>query len=203
MPVVSDNEARLRLTGKDQSAAASRSVANNMRQLEAQTRVAMSNMGRTTNALTTGLVGLGARYLGVAAAAETARQGFLKYAGVDERLRRVQLQAGATADQMAKLRPVLDRLSREHGIAIEEMIAGYDLLRERGRMSIEETAKIFPHIVAGARGGCQRQRDGRHVRHDDAQLQAEGRGRRQGHGHADEGRIRFSIKYNRARQVCT
>ena len=31
------------------------------------------------------------------------------------------------------------------------MIAGYDQLRERGRMSVEETAKIFPDIVAGAR----------------------------------------------------
>ena len=107
MPVVSDNEARLRLTGKDESAAAFRSAANGVRRLEAQTRAAMTSMRGSTSALTSGLVGLGARYLSVAAAAETARQSFLKYAGVDERLKRVQLAAGATAAQMERLRPVL------------------------------------------------------------------------------------------------
>ena len=142
------------------------------------------------------------RYLGVAAAAETARQGFLKYAGVEERLKRVQLQAGATAAQMEKMRPVLNRMSHEHGIAIEEIIEGYDRLRERGRMSIEDTAKVFPDIVAGARAAeCECHGDGQHVRHDDVVVQAEGRGRAQGDGRADEGSVRLSPEHHRAGQV--
>lgn len=98
------------------------------------------------------LAAMGGRMLGVAAAGEAARRSFLGFASIDDRMRLMQNQAGATRQEIEKTTKSLRSLAGETGTPMRELIEGFDALREGAGLSLQETEAIFPKVAKAARG---------------------------------------------------
>lgn len=91
------------------------------------------------------------RYVGIGAAVEGARRSFLGFADFDTTLRRMAVNSDRTLEQMKAFVPAWRGLSKEVGYSVEELAGAFDELRTSANISPEETAKIFPDIVKGAK----------------------------------------------------
>lgn len=95
------------------------------------------------------LVGVAARYVAVAASVATAKQAFTGFASVDYQMRRMQVQTGATWEEMVKLQDQFREWAKS-GKSVEEIGAAFDYLRERARLSVDDTKAVFPAVKKGA-----------------------------------------------------
>lgn len=89
-------------------------------------------------------------YAKAAVSVETVRRAFLGFADLDERMRRLQNQAGASRQQIEALTPALRNLARHTGFSINEIVEGFDTLRENAGLSLADAQKLFPVIAKGA-----------------------------------------------------
>jgi len=92
-----------------------------------------------------------ARMLGAAAAGEAARRSFLGFASIDDRMRLMQNQAGATREEIIATTKALRNLASETGTPMKQLIEGFDQLREGAELSLKETEAIFPQVAKAAR----------------------------------------------------
>ncbi len=97
------------------------------------------------------LLSMAGRYMGVAAAVEIARRAFMGFANIDDRMRIMQNQAGATREEIEATTKALQDLAVKTATPIENLIEGFDQLREGAGLSLEETEKIFPKVAMAAK----------------------------------------------------
>ncbi|MCO5080007.1 MAG: phage tail tape measure protein, partial [Chelatococcus sp.] len=81
---------------------------------------------------------------------EAARRAFLGFADTDERLRRLQNQAGASRAEIEKLAPALRAVARSTGYSMEELTTSFDDFRDSLELSVGDAQKVFPAIAKGA-----------------------------------------------------
>jgi TP901 family phage tail tape measure protein len=131
------------LTGFDRLSRSGQRTATDLKQ-------AFAGMANAIDRQASSVAGLATRYLGAVAAIEMARRSFTQFASVDLQLRRLQVQAGATFKEVTSLMPMFEKASYETGNSVDELITGFDRLRERSHLTVQETAKLFPAVVSGA-----------------------------------------------------
>lgn len=90
-------------------------------------------------------------FLSTAAAVEVARRSFEGFAELDEKLRRVQIQSGATRAEIDKLVPMFRNVAGVTATATDDVIAGFNEVREVARLSVADAAKLAPVISQGAK----------------------------------------------------
>lgn len=113
---------------------------------------ALNGMGVAIPGVVGGLASMAAGALGVGAALEVARRGFMGWAQFDTQLRLLQNSTGMTRAGVEGIAEAMRDLGNVTGDTKEELLAAFNELREAGNFTPEETKKMFPDIALVAKG---------------------------------------------------
>jgi TP901 family phage tail tape measure protein len=124
-------------------------------QQKSNTAVEQGTAAHTKHA---GVVGHVTKELGAMAAGYTAVHrivhtlvdSFEEFAKFDQELRKMQNNLGTTRAEVDKLVPTFNRLAQVSGKSREEIIEGFEELREHAGLTLKQTEELFPAIVTGA-----------------------------------------------------
>ena len=113
---------------------------------------ALNGMGVAIPGVVGGLASMAAGALGVGAALEVARRGFMGWAAFDTKLRLLQNGTGMTRAGIEGIAEAMRDLSNVTGDTKEELLSAFNELREAGNFTPAETKKMFPDIALAAKG---------------------------------------------------
>ena len=128
---MADQVSNLRLTAKDETAAAFRSATENMKRFGDTAR-------RAFEALAVG---------------ETMRKAYVEFAETDRKLTMLGLNAGKSGAAMKDVGEQVKAMAKANNIAVSDMIKAFDAFRERSGKTFEETLQFMPQIATAARAG--------------------------------------------------
>ena len=145
--------ATLRLTAKDETAAAFQAAALNLHRVKTASddfhRTSQETFERGRKSVELFGMSLG-RALSVTAVAEFGRRAYDAFANFDRALTMTRLNTGATQEQMAKLAATIDNLEKTTRQAKEQLIAGFQTYMQTSGQTFDQAMAIFPKIAATA-----------------------------------------------------
>ena len=145
--------ATLRLTAKDETAAAFQAAALNIHRVKTASddfhRTSQETFERGRKSVELFGMSLG-RALSVTAVAEFGRRAYDAFANFDRALTMTRLNTGATQEQMEKLSATIDNLEKTTRQAKEQLIAGFQTYMQTSGQTFDQAMAIFPKIAATA-----------------------------------------------------
>jgi hypothetical protein len=143
----SEQEARLRITGRDETAAAFRSAARNMQALEG----AAKHISSATEAMIGGLKGL--------ATVEGLRRATMAFADMERDLGRLGIRLKLSRAEMENIRKAMEDVEEATTQPLEDLIQGFVTLQKRARTTRDEAIALMPAIGAAALQSGQKVQD--------------------------------------------
>jgi CII-binding regulator of phage lambda lysogenization HflD len=150
---VPEEVATLRLTAKDETAAAFQAAALNLHRV----KTATDDFHRTnTEAFERGkrsieLFGMSLeRALSIGAIVEFGRRSYEAFANFDRAMTMTRLNTGATQEQMARLSATIEQLQKTTRQTNEELVAGFNTYMQTSGQTFDQAMAIFPKIGTAA-----------------------------------------------------
>jgi hypothetical protein len=143
----SEQEARLRITGRDETAAAFRSAARNIQALEG----AAKRISGATEAMIAGLKGL--------ATVEGMRRATMAFADMERDLNRLGIRLKLSRAEMQNIRKAMEDVEEATTQPLEDLIQGFATLQKRARTTRDEAIALMPAIGAAALQSGQKVQD--------------------------------------------
>src|SRR5262245_43866302 len=145
--------ATLRLTAKDETAAAFQAAALNLHRVKTATddfhRSSQDAFERGKHSVE--LFGMSlTRALSVGAVVEFGRRAYETFANFDRSMTMIQLNTGATSSQMEKLTTTIDELEKKTRQTKEQLVAGFQTYMQTSGQTFGQAMAIFPKIAATA-----------------------------------------------------
>jgi uncharacterized protein (TIGR02594 family) len=142
-----EQEARLRITGRDETAAAFRSAARNMQALEG----AAKRISSATESMIAGLKGL--------ATVEGLRRATMAFADMERDLNRLGIRLKLSRAEMENIRKAMEDVEEATTQPLEDLIQGFATLQKRARTTRDEAIALMPAIGAAALQSGQKVQD--------------------------------------------
>jgi hypothetical protein len=142
-----EQEARLRITGRDETAAAFRSAARNMQSLEG----AAKRISSATEAMIGGLKGV--------ATVEGLRRATMAFADMERDLNRLGIRLKLSRAEMENIRKAMEDVEEATTQPLEDLIQGFATLQKRARTTRDEAIALMPAIGAAALQSGQKVQD--------------------------------------------
>jgi hypothetical protein len=151
---VPEEVATLRLTAKDETAAAFAAAAFNLHRVKTATddfhhsnQEAFERGKRSVELFGMSLE----RALSVGAIAEFGRRAVTEFANIDRAMTMTQIRANATATQMERFKQITDDLEKAYKINSDKLVAGFNTYLQASGKTFDEALAVYPKMVAAAR----------------------------------------------------
>jgi CII-binding regulator of phage lambda lysogenization HflD len=150
---VPEEVATLRLTAKDETAAAFQAAALNLHRVKTATddfhRSNQAAFERGKRSIELFGVSL-EKALAIGTIAEFGRRAYETFADFDRAMTMTRLNTGATQEQMARLSETIEELQKTTRQTNEQLIAGFNTYMQTSGQTFEQAMAMFPKIAATA-----------------------------------------------------